>query len=145
MFERMLSMFQTIQDRQDTLQRQLLADRAENRAFMTLMLQHTGVLLHPVRSAPPSLQAAIVPAIQAKTPSSFSWSFYLSAPVGHPGFLITGHQLRQHSAASATSSYCYHYCCGDVYDLFSSDSSCSASAVRVSTSSSFYGRSWIRD
>jgi hypothetical protein len=43
MFERMLSMFQTIQDRQDTLQQQLLQDRAENRAFMTLMLQHTGV------------------------------------------------------------------------------------------------------
>jgi hypothetical protein len=43
MSERMLSMFQTIQDRQDTLQQQLLQDRAENRAFMTLMLQHTGV------------------------------------------------------------------------------------------------------
>jgi hypothetical protein len=38
-----LSMFQTIQDRQDTLQQQLLQDRAENRAFMSLMLQHTGV------------------------------------------------------------------------------------------------------
>jgi hypothetical protein len=43
MSERMLSMFQTIQDRHDTLQQQLLQDRAENRAFMTLMLQHTGV------------------------------------------------------------------------------------------------------
>jgi hypothetical protein len=31
-------MFHTIQDRQDTLQQQLLADRAENMAFMTLML-----------------------------------------------------------------------------------------------------------
>jgi hypothetical protein len=48
MSERMLSMFQTIQDRQDTLQQQLLADRAENRAFMTLMLQHTGVPIAPV-------------------------------------------------------------------------------------------------
>jgi hypothetical protein len=38
MSERMLSMFQTIQDRQDSLQQQLLQDRAENRAFMTLML-----------------------------------------------------------------------------------------------------------
>jgi hypothetical protein len=35
--ERMLSMFQTIQDRQDSLQQQLLQDRAESRAFMTLM------------------------------------------------------------------------------------------------------------
>jgi hypothetical protein len=53
MSERMLSMFQTIQDRQDTLQQQLLADRAENRAFMTLMLQHTGVPIPLVQSAPP--------------------------------------------------------------------------------------------
>jgi hypothetical protein len=66
MSERMLSMFQTIQDRQDTLQKQLLAERAENSSFMTLMLQHTGVQIHLVQSAPPpALQAAIVPAIQA--------------------------------------------------------------------------------
>ena len=39
--ERMLSMFQTIQDRQDSLQQQLLQDRAESRAFMALMLQHS--------------------------------------------------------------------------------------------------------
>jgi hypothetical protein len=38
MSERMLSMFQTIQDRKDTLQQQLLQDRAKNMAFMTLML-----------------------------------------------------------------------------------------------------------
>jgi hypothetical protein len=38
MFERMLSLLQTIQDRQDTLQQQLLADRAEHRAFMTHVL-----------------------------------------------------------------------------------------------------------
>jgi hypothetical protein len=58
-------MFQTIQDRRDTLQQQLLADRAEHRAFMTHILQHTGVQLPPVQSAPPpALQAAIVPAIQ---------------------------------------------------------------------------------
>jgi hypothetical protein len=51
--ERMLSMFQTIQDRQDSLQQQLLQDRAEIRAFMTLMLQHSGVSILLVQSAPP--------------------------------------------------------------------------------------------
>jgi hypothetical protein len=62
----MLSMFQTIQDYQDTLQQQLLADKAEHRAFMTHILQHTGVQLPPVQSAPPlALQAVIVLAIQA--------------------------------------------------------------------------------
>jgi hypothetical protein len=67
--ERMLSMFQTIQDRQDSLQQQLLQDRAENRAFMTLMLQHSGVSIPSVQSAPPPpLQAAVVPAIQAGPP-----------------------------------------------------------------------------
>jgi hypothetical protein len=69
MFERMLSMFQTIQDRQDTLQQQLLQDRAKNRAFMTLMLQHTGVPIPLVQSAPPPpLQAPVVPAIQLGPP-----------------------------------------------------------------------------
>jgi hypothetical protein len=69
MFERMLSMFQTIQDRQDTLQQQLLQDRAKNRAFMTLMLQHTGVPIPPIQSAsPPPLQAPVVPAIQPGPP-----------------------------------------------------------------------------
>ena len=59
----MLSLFQTIQDRQDTLQ-QFLADKAEHRAFMTHILQHTGVQIPPVQSAPPlPLQAAIVLAI----------------------------------------------------------------------------------
>jgi hypothetical protein len=53
MSKRMISMFQTIQDRQDTLQQQLLADRIEHRAFMTHILQHTGVQLPLVRSAPP--------------------------------------------------------------------------------------------
>jgi hypothetical protein len=52
MSKRMLLMFQTIQDRQDTLQQQLLADWAETRAFMTLMLQHTGVQIHLVQLAP---------------------------------------------------------------------------------------------
>jgi hypothetical protein len=62
-------MFQTIQDRQDTLQQQLLADRAEHRAFTTHILQHTGVQLPPVQSGPPlALQAAIVPALQAGPP-----------------------------------------------------------------------------
>jgi hypothetical protein len=69
MSERMLSLFQTIQDRKDTLQQQLLADRAEHRAFMTHILQHTGVPIPPVQSAPPpALQTAIVPAIQAGPP-----------------------------------------------------------------------------
>jgi hypothetical protein len=59
-------MFQTIQDRQDTLQQQLLADRAKHRAFMTHILQHTGVQLPPVQSAPPpALRAVIIPALQA--------------------------------------------------------------------------------
>jgi hypothetical protein len=69
MSERMLHMFQTIQDRQDTLQQQLLANRAEHRACITHILQHTGVQLPPIQSAPPpALQAAIVPAIQAGPP-----------------------------------------------------------------------------
>jgi hypothetical protein len=60
MSERMLSLFQTIQDRQDTLQQQFLADRAEHRAFMNHILQHTGVQIPPVQSAPPlALQAAL--------------------------------------------------------------------------------------
>jgi hypothetical protein len=91
MSKRMLSMFQTIHDRQDTLQQQLLQDRAKNRAFMTLMLQHTSVLIPPVQSAPPPpLQAVVVPAIQAGPPlptvgpsSSLLWPVTLvfSSPV----------------------------------------------------------------
>jgi hypothetical protein len=69
LFERMLSMFQTIQDRQDSFQQQLLQDRAESRAFMALMLQHSGVSVPPVQSAPPPpLQAPVVPAIQSGPP-----------------------------------------------------------------------------
>jgi hypothetical protein len=48
MFKWMLSMVQTIRDRKDSLQQQLLADRAENRTFMTHILQHTGVPVPPV-------------------------------------------------------------------------------------------------
>jgi hypothetical protein len=67
--ERMLSMFQTMQDRQDSLQQQLIQDRAESRAFMTLVLQHSGVSIPPVQSAPPPpLQAPVVPAIQPGPP-----------------------------------------------------------------------------
>jgi hypothetical protein len=67
--ERMLSMFQTIQKRQDSLQQQLLQDRVESRAFMTLMLQHSGVSIPLVQSAPPPpLQAPVVPAIQPGPP-----------------------------------------------------------------------------
>jgi hypothetical protein len=62
-------MFQTIQDMQDSLQQQLLQDRAESRAFMTLMLQHSGVSIPLVQSAPPPpIQAPIVPAIQSGPP-----------------------------------------------------------------------------
>ncbi len=46
--DRMLSMFQSMQDRQDALQQQLIQDRAENRAFMALMLQHSGISAPPV-------------------------------------------------------------------------------------------------
>jgi hypothetical protein len=67
--ERMLSMFQNMQDRQDALQQQLLQDRAESMAFMALMLQHSGVSVPPVQSAPPPpLQAPVVPAIQTGPP-----------------------------------------------------------------------------
>jgi hypothetical protein len=67
--ERMLSMFQTIQDRQDSLQQQLLQDRAESRAFMTLMLQRSGVSIPSVQSAPPPpLQAPVVLALQSGPP-----------------------------------------------------------------------------
>jgi hypothetical protein len=67
--ERMLSMFQTIQDRQDSLQQQLLQDRAESRAFMALMLQQSSVSVPPVQSAPPPpLHAPVVPAIQSGPP-----------------------------------------------------------------------------
>jgi hypothetical protein len=62
-------MFQTIQDRQDSFQQQLLQDRAESRAFMALMLQHSGVSVPPVQSAPPPpLQAPVVPALQSGPP-----------------------------------------------------------------------------
>jgi hypothetical protein len=109
---------------------------------------------------PPTLPASVTPVAPSttssasgsccasdsvRTPSSFCWSFFLSAPAGHPGFHVTGSQLRLPSAASATSFCCYHYCCDGVYDHFSSGSFCSATSVRVSTSSSFYCRSWIRD
>jgi hypothetical protein len=122
-------MFQMIQDRQDTLQQQLLQDRAENRAFMTLMLQHTGVPIPPVQSAPPPpLQAPVVPAIQPG-PSSYIWSFFLSALAGHPGFHVVGHWLRQLLAASATSSCCFHCHCGSFCDFFGSGSSCSVASI----------------
>jgi hypothetical protein len=77
-----------------------------------------------------------------RTPTTFIRSFFLSDPTSHPGLIVVGYQLRQCSAANATSSCYYYCCCGGVYDLFSS---CSTASVRVSTSSSFYDRSWIRD
>jgi hypothetical protein len=72
-------MFQTIQDRQDTLHHQLLANRVEHWAFMMHILQHTGVQLPPVQSAPPpALQAAIVPALQSG-PSLHSFGSSISS------------------------------------------------------------------
>ena len=62
-------MFQNMQDRQDALQQQLLQDRAESRAFMALMLQHSSVSVPPVQSAPPPpLQVPVVPALQSGPP-----------------------------------------------------------------------------
>jgi hypothetical protein len=62
-------MFQNMQDRQDSLQQQLLLDRAESRAFMALMLQQSGILVPSVQSAPPPLvHAPVVPAIQSGPP-----------------------------------------------------------------------------
>jgi hypothetical protein len=132
MSERMLSMFQTIQDRQDTLQQQLLADRTENRSFMS---HDSHASAYRCSDSPSSVSTASTSSgcycasHSGRIPSSYSRSFFLSAPAGHPGFLVTGHQLRQHSAASATSSCCYHCYCGGVCDLFSSGSSCSAASV----------------
>jgi hypothetical protein len=134
--ETMLSMFQSMQDRQDALQQQLLQDRAENRAFMALMLQHSGISAPPVQSAPP-------PPLHAPVVWTPCW--YLSALAGHFGVHLSGSQLCLSAAASATSICCYHYRCGSICDRFCSGSSCSAASIRVSTSSSFYRRSWIRD
>jgi hypothetical protein len=51
------------------LQQQLLQDRAESMAFMALMLQHSGVSVPPVQSAPPPpLQAPVVPSILSGPP-----------------------------------------------------------------------------
>jgi hypothetical protein len=78
-----------------------------------------------------------------RTPTSLVLSF--SAPASRLGLLVTGLRNRQHSAASATSACCYHYCYGGVRDCTSSGGSCITAFVRVSTCSSFYCRSWIRD
>jgi hypothetical protein len=80
-----------------------------------------------------------------RTPTSLVWSFSFSTLAGHFGLLITGHQNRQRSATSATNTCCYHCCCGGVHDCTSSGGSCIAAFVRVSTCSSFYSKSWIRE
>jgi hypothetical protein len=59
-------MFQSMQDRQDALQQQLIQDRAENMAFMALMLQHSGISAPPVQSAP------VVPSILSGPPAGTS-------------------------------------------------------------------------
>jgi hypothetical protein len=126
--ERMLTMFQTIQDRQDSLQQQFLQDRAESRAFMALMLQHSGVSVPPVQSAPPPpLQAPVVPAIQTG-PLIPSVGPSLLRPVT---LAFTSPVLSSvcPAATSATSICCYHYCCGSICDHFCSGNSCSAASV----------------
>jgi hypothetical protein len=80
-----------------------------------------------------------------RTPTPLVWSFYLSTQAGHLGLLDTGRRTRQRSAASATSDCCYHCCRGGVHDCSSSGGSCTIAYIRVSTSSRFYYRSWIRD
>ena len=76
-------MFQTIQNRQDTLQQQLLEARAEHQAFMTHILRHTAVQLPPVQSAPPpAIQAAVIPTLQSGPPlHSFGPSISSLRPV----------------------------------------------------------------
>jgi hypothetical protein len=76
----MLSMFQTFQDRQDTLQQQLLADRTEHRAFMTHILsayqcsRSSSAICSTSNSL--GLSSASDP---VRTPALIFWSNYLSA------------------------------------------------------------------
>jgi hypothetical protein len=70
---------------------------------MTLMLQHSGVSIPPVQSAPSTYSGSCCASDSVRTPSSYCWSVFLSAPAGHPVFHVTGSQLRLPSAASATS------------------------------------------
>jgi hypothetical protein len=86
-----------------------------------LLLLFRQRLCQPFRKDPHYLHSVLLPLRSGRSP----WIF------------VAGHQLRQCSAASATSACCYHCCCGDARDHFSSDSFCSAASVRVSTSSSF--------
>jgi hypothetical protein len=87
-----------IQDRQDTLQQQLLQDRAENRAFMTLMLQHTDVPIPPIQSAPPPpLQDLVVLAIQPGPP------LRTLGPSSSPLRSVTQFSHRRSLASSALS------------------------------------------
>jgi hypothetical protein len=140
MSERMLSMFQTIQDRHDTLQQQLLVDRAENRAFMTLMLQHTDVPIPPVQSVlPPPLQAAIVPAIQAGPPlptvgPSSSSLRPVTLVFSSPVISSVSTQPPVPPALAVTTA-------AVAMSVTSFAPIASAASVRVSTSSSFFGRS----
>jgi hypothetical protein len=142
--ERMLSMFQTIQDRQDSLQQQLLQDRAEQGIHGSYATAFWCLSSSGSVCSTSSASRSCCASDSVRTPCSYCWSFF-SAPAGHSGFHVTGSQLCLPSAASATSICCYHYCCGSICDHFCSGSSCSAASVRVSTSSSFYSRSWIRD
>jgi hypothetical protein len=141
MSERMLPMFQTIEDRHDTLQQQLLADRAEHRAFMTHILQHTSVQLPPVQSAPLQLFRSLLYQRYRQDPHYLRLVLLYLCSGRSPWTSRHGYQLHQCSATSATSACCYHCCCGGVCYHFSSSNSYSIASVRVSTSSSFYGRS----
>jgi hypothetical protein len=55
-----------------------LVDRAEHRAFITHILQHTDVQLPPVQSPPLALQVAVVPTLPVGPPLS---SFGPSSPL----------------------------------------------------------------
>jgi hypothetical protein len=97
--ERMLSMFQNMQDRQDALQQQLLQDRAETRAFMALMLQHSGISVPPVQSAPPPpLHAPVVPSILSGPPVGTS-----------PLRPVTWRSPLRFSALSARNRQCHQH------------------------------------
>jgi hypothetical protein len=142
MSERMLSMFQTIQDHQDTLQQQLLADKAEHQPFMTHILWHTdgsyaSSVVHSTTRSPDFSGASDL----VRTPTPPFWSDILSTLTCHLGLLDLGRRSYQYSATNATSIHsCYPY--SGCYSSSSSISNLGITASgRVSTSSSLYHRS----
>jgi hypothetical protein len=84
------------------MQQQLLADRAEHRAFMTHILQHTGVQIPLVQSTPPpALQTTVVPTIQAGPPLP------TVGPSSSPLWPVTLVFSCRSSAPSALSCQCH--------------------------------------